>query len=125
MMRRPSNHWALRAACDDGQIAPACPAATECSTGRRWTLLAATLCGVLAVWGVVLPRLSAVPHVADHIATQQRLGIDPSALFYTELKISAGIAHRQERRQQHSRAGFWRPSPRWHVAPLPSGEAGN
>ena len=82
---------------------------TAPSMGWRWTRLAATTVAVFVVWGVVLPKLGGVPQVADHISSQQRLDIDPSALFYTELKISAGVAHRQERRQQDSAIDFWHP----------------
>ncbi|MGC3972234.1 MAG: hypothetical protein QM775_34320 [Pirellulales bacterium] len=77
-------------------------------TTRQWAGLVATVCVVLVAWGVVLPRLNALPAVAEHIATQQRLEIDPAALFYTELKMSAGVAHRQERRLQDSADSFWR-----------------
>lgn len=75
---------------------------------RRWAGLAALACGVSLAWGVALPRLGAWPAVAEHIATQERLEIDPSALFYTELKPSAGFAHRAERRLACSPAAFWK-----------------
>ncbi len=53
---------------------------------------------VLAViWLGVLPRLTDQPHVAEHIRRQQELGIDPSAMFYSELEILPPIAHRVER----------------------------
>ena len=95
------------AACVDERF-DAAQASTSPSC-RQWLRLAATLSLVLFAWGVVLPRLSAVPAVADHVATQQRLDIDPSALFYTELKMSAGVAHRRERSVEDAAAEFWRP----------------
>jgi hypothetical protein len=67
---------------------------------QRWRrFLAATL--VMGfVWLVVLPYIGEQPVVSDHIKHQQELGIDPSAMFYSELEIAPSIAHRIERLQE-------------------------
>ena len=59
------------------------------------------------VWLIVLPLIGRQPSVSEHIATQQRLGIDPSALFYTELQNSSGIARHAERLQGTYSSEFW------------------
>jgi hypothetical protein len=60
--------------------------------------LASALTVLATTWLVLLPWLATTKPVADHIAAQQRQGIDPSAMFYTELDIAPAIAHRAERR---------------------------
>lgn len=55
-------------------------------------------CGGLAfVWLVLLPWIARQPQVTQHIQQQEHLGIDPSAMFYSELEIVPAIAHRVER----------------------------
>lgn len=53
--------------------------------GRRWLRLGIALGLVTLTWLVVLPRLADAPPVKRHIETMQAAGIDPSAMFYTEL----------------------------------------
>jgi hypothetical protein len=59
-------------------------------------------------WLVVLPAVGAQRVVAEHIDTQKKLGIDPSAMFYTELEISPTIASHVERLNEAHPASFWR-----------------
>jgi hypothetical protein len=59
------------------------------------------------VWLVVLPLVGSHPCVSAHVATQKRLGIDPSALFYTELEIASGIAHHVEQLHEAHSDRFW------------------
>ena len=49
---------------------------------------------------IVLPWIGNWSAVSGHVRVQQELGIDPSAMFYSELEIAPGIAHRIERLQQ-------------------------
>jgi hypothetical protein len=58
---------------------------------------------VAAIWLCLLPQLSRKPRVAQHLAKQREAGIDPSAMFYTELEIMPAIAHRMERRRLRAR----------------------
>lgn len=60
--------------------------------------LACALAALAATWLIALPWLATTKPVAEHIAEQQRQGIDPSAMFYTELDIAPAIAHKAERR---------------------------
>lgn len=60
--------------------------------------LAGALAALAATWLVLLPWLARTKPIAEHIAAQQRQGIDPSAMFYTELDIAPAIAHEAERR---------------------------
>jgi hypothetical protein len=61
------------------------------------TKLAIALAAMACVWLVVLPLVSQQRHVSEHIQQQEQLGIDPSAMFYSELEILPAIAHRVER----------------------------
>ena len=38
------------------------------------------------VWGIVLPRLLAVGPVARHVRLMEDRGVDPAAMYYTELE---------------------------------------
>ena len=70
---------------------------TRNNTFRGWIRLSITLVVIAITWLGILPWLGRLPLVEEHIARQQRLGIDPSAMFYTELEIMPEIAHRRER----------------------------
>ncbi len=52
--------------------------------------------GLLAVWGVVLPSLTRQPAVAARIIELEMKGIDPSAMYYTDLEIAEEISYRVE-----------------------------
>jgi hypothetical protein len=68
-------------------------------------LVAVTMVGV---WLVLLPRIAARPSIRTRIDTLERQGIDPSAIFYTELEKMGQIESRLTAiRQQHPEA-FWR-----------------
>lgn len=82
---------------DSNSVAPSSMGRIETAHGRL--ALAGALVVVAATWLVALPRLAMTKPVAEHIAAQQRSGIDPSAMFYTELEIAPAIAHRAERRR--------------------------
>lgn len=68
--------------------------------------LAIALAALAGVWLVVLPLVSEQSRVSQHIEQQQRLGIDPSAMFYSELEIVPAIAHRVERMRLIDRANI-------------------
>ncbi len=72
-----------------------------------WLKLVAA-CAVLgAIWLVALPWLARQPQVSEHIELQERQGIDPSAMFYSELEIVPPIAHRVERLHETHEEAFW------------------
>lgn len=74
---------------------------------KRWAKFAIAIVVLGFVWLILLPLVGAVPRVSKHVANQKRLGIDPSALFYTELEIASGIAHHVERLHDSHAARFW------------------
>jgi len=39
-----------------------------------------------AVWCVLLPRLLGVTPIQQHVALMEDRGVDPSAMYYTELE---------------------------------------
>lgn len=80
---------------------------------RGWLALAVSLATLAATWLIALPWLATTNPVAEHIATQQRQGIDPSAMFYTELDVAPAIAHQAERRRAAHDLTFT-PRPRSH-----------
>ncbi|QDU55764.1 hypothetical protein [Aeoliella mucimassa] len=49
--------------------------------------LAGCLVALLLVWGVVLPALTTQPQVEEQLDWLDERGIDPSAMFYTELDL--------------------------------------
>lgn len=62
-----------------------------------WLRLAGWLGMLTITWCVVLPWIGRHPAIAKHIEHQEEQGIDPSAMFYSELEIVPSIAHRIER----------------------------
>jgi hypothetical protein len=75
------------------------------------TCLLATLAALAFVWLVLLPWLSRQPAVREHIHTQERQGINPSALYYTDLEILPPIVHRIERMHESPHDPFWSLAP--------------
>ena len=66
------------------------------SAANGWLRLAAA-CGALAViWLVILPWLTRMPALARRIEWHESRGIDPSAMFYTELPMIHRILHDEE-----------------------------
>ncbi len=56
----------------------------------------ASLALVAVFWGGVLPWVGRLPAVRARIQRQEQAGIDPSAMFYTELGDISGIHLRRE-----------------------------
>jgi hypothetical protein len=75
---------------------------------RRWACLAAATIAIGTIWLVLLPFIGGQQPVADHIANQQRLGIDPSAMFYTELDVAPVLTNHVERLQETYPDRFWK-----------------
>ncbi|MGB8853603.1 MAG: hypothetical protein WCC69_08565 [Pirellulales bacterium] len=40
---------------------------------------------VAAIWGVLLPALLRCPAIARHVARMEERGVNPAAMYYTEL----------------------------------------
>ncbi len=70
-------------------------------TNPRWKdyarlVLAGSLIGV--IWLQVLPWIAVQPPMAAHLEQLDEQGIDPSAMFYTELDAMEPILWRLEQR---------------------------
>lgn len=53
---------------------------------RRWAAFAAAAAALTIIWGIVLPRLAETSVMRKMIQRNERLGIDPSAMFYSDLE---------------------------------------
>ncbi len=53
---------------------------------------------VAVIWLLVLPWVAAQPKMAAHLKHLDEQGIDPSAMFYTDLDAMEPILRRLERR---------------------------
>ena len=48
--------------------------------------LAVGVAAVVAIWGGLLPALLRSPAVARHVARMEERGVNPAAMYYTELE---------------------------------------
>ncbi|MGC1272298.1 MAG: hypothetical protein WBC44_01220 [Planctomycetaceae bacterium] len=69
--------------------------------------------GVAVVWLIVLPRLGEVPAVREQIEANEALGINPGAMYYTELEAMPRIIDEVDRTRESASEAFWEPSPVW------------
>ncbi len=80
---------------------------------RKGRLQFAAACVSIAlVWLVVLPYLGSRPAIQSAIRQQERQGIDPSAMFYTELEVMDSVLSRMDAIQDRNPAAFWVPKTR-------------
>lgn len=56
-----------------------------------WSLLLAGFIVIGGIWGGVLPWIAAQPEMQRHLTFLDERGIDPSAMFYTELDAMDAI----------------------------------
>ena len=75
------------------------------SAGRLQLLAAFVL--IATVWLVVLPQLARHPSVQEKIERNERLGIDPSATYYTEIEAMDGIIERMQSLNRHQPDLLW------------------
>ena len=84
------------------------------SVTQRSAWLAATIVVMALVWLIVLPRCGRIPVIRDHLQTLEDRGIDPSAMFYTELESMVPLLERLEGENHEgtkTRRSSMRPSP--------------
>ena len=65
---------------------------------RGYLQLAAIACVTGVVWLQVLPWIASRPRMEAHLQHLDERGIDPSAMFYTELEAMEPILQRLEHR---------------------------
>lgn len=73
----------------------------------RWNRLAACCGAIAVVWGVVLPWIGSRPHIAARIQREEAQGINPSAMFYTELEALKPLVRRVDRARETRPEAFW------------------
>jgi hypothetical protein len=73
--------------------------------GRKKFLLAVV--AAVGLWGILLPWLGQHEAIADHIELQRHHGIDPSAMYYSELETLPPIVHRLEKLHTTNPAELW------------------
>lgn len=61
-----------------------------------WTL------SIAAVWLIVLPWLAIQPSIDSHVQWLEKQGVDPSAMYYTELEAMKPILQRFNDRRRKS-----------------------
>ena len=62
---------------------------------------------VVCIWGVVLPWLGQWDSVRHRIDTMQQMGVDPAAMFYTDLELTPEIQARMSDTHQLHGDAFW------------------
>ncbi|MEW4531284.1 hypothetical protein [Maioricimonas sp. JC845] len=76
------------------------PAAVTTSRRTGVIRLVLVMGVVTLVWLVVLPRVALVPAVQSRNEWLDERGIDPAAMYYTELEAMEPILQRLERRRR-------------------------
>ena len=67
--------------------------------GGLWRL-AASVAVIGFVWLVVLPRIGRIPWIAEHSQWLEQRGVDPAAMYYTEVDALRPLLDHYERRGQ-------------------------
>lgn len=75
--------------------------------GRRLAALLGLWAAMALVWGAVLPRVASQPAIDRRLRDLEARGIDPSAMFYSELPLMSDVTGQLD--QIHRR----RPDPLW------------
>lgn len=76
-----------------------------------WGQLGLLVLVIGLLWMKVLPLIGRQDSVAEHIERQEQLGIDPSAMFYSELEIAERVARKSKRIHERHSDNFWHPQP--------------
>jgi len=85
-------------------------AAIDRSRWRGRFALAGCIAAMAVVWLVVLPWFGSRPAVRREIERFDAAGVDPAAMFYTELPLMNDVLADLERRRADNPDAFWRPS---------------
>ncbi|MEO2046875.1 MAG: hypothetical protein ABGX16_09915 [Pirellulales bacterium] len=74
---------------------------------RHWLAFLMICLGIASVWLFVLPRLAHLPAVQQRQATFDASGIDPAAMFYTELELLDSSNNRLRQWQREHPEALW------------------
>jgi hypothetical protein len=66
-----------------------------------WARLAAHVAVLAVVWLAILPFIGRQPKIDAYIRRNERLGIDPSAKFYTEIPAMPELFERVQHRRRN------------------------
>ncbi len=80
------------------QMATGTPTSMTAAAARGWAKLLVACGAIGLLFGVVFPAWMRRPEVHRHWERLQRQGIDPAAMYYTELEMMAGLLRQLERR---------------------------
>jgi hypothetical protein len=80
---------------------------TNCGDAKRWSSLAAAIAVILIVWMGVLPWVGSRGSVQSRIDALDRQGIDPAALFYTDLDAMQRVESDLMAITQSHHQAFW------------------
>jgi hypothetical protein len=78
---------------------------TEFPNGRRYLIASAAV--IAAFWLLVLPQIGGSLPVRAYIDRNEKLGIDPSVKFYTELPAMPALYDRIEMVNHRDPRAFW------------------
>lgn len=76
----------------------------------RYRQAAIALAVVAFLWLVVLPTIGRLEPVRDFIDANESRGINPGAMYYTELEAMPRIIDEVDRTRENAHEAFWRPS---------------
>jgi len=86
---------------------------TSATGGERapagWASLCAAAALIALLWMVVLPRVAEHPDLKARIKFLEERGIDPSAMFYTELNCLEGVLDRVDHFHRKHPGALWIP----------------
>lgn len=62
-----------------------------------------------AIWGIALPWIASRPTIARRLSDLEAQGIDPSAMYYTELPAMEHVLFRLDRFHHSHPDALWNP----------------
>ena len=77
------------------------------SNAKGWSSLGLGVSAILIVWTLVLPWIGARPSLRSQIEYLHQRGIDPAALYYTDLEAMERIESDLAAIQQAHPDAFW------------------
>jgi hypothetical protein len=74
---------------------------------RAWWQLAVVCIIAAAVWLVILPRIARIPAIAAQREMNEARGINPGAMYYTELRAMPRIEAEMRQRIRQQPSTLW------------------
>lgn len=86
------------------------PNTTKASRLKRWFALASAVSLLAALWLGLFPVLAQRPSIRERDALFKSHGIDPGAMFYTDLELLDDLLKKMDGYQQEHPRALWVPS---------------